>query len=151
VTRPTAPRGMLTLTLLLLPHLAGAQQSAHAVSLDAAMQRERRALRLLVGVERANITSATEAIPAGKDGFAPSEGEFRGVRTFGQQVKHLAATNDILAAAGLGREPSADAGGTNAPTRTVLIVEALIHAYDPYGQMGVYRRMNGVVPPASRK
>jgi hypothetical protein len=33
----------------------------------------------------------------------------------------------------------------------VRIGEALIHSYDPYGQMVVYLRMNGVVPPAARR
>jgi hypothetical protein len=35
-------------------------------------------------------------------------------------------------------------------TRLALTVEALIHAFDHYGQMVEYLRMNGVVPPASR-
>jgi hypothetical protein len=35
-------------------------------------------------------------------------------------------------------------------TRLGLAEEALIHAYDHYGQMVVYLRMNGIVPPASR-
>jgi hypothetical protein len=35
-------------------------------------------------------------------------------------------------------------------TRSALIVESLIHAFDHYGQMVEYLRMNGVVPPASR-
>jgi len=35
-------------------------------------------------------------------------------------------------------------------TRLALITEALLHAYDHYGQMVEYLRMNGVVPPASR-
>lgn len=35
-------------------------------------------------------------------------------------------------------------------TRLALVEEALIHAFDHYGQMVVYLRMNGVVPPASR-
>jgi hypothetical protein len=50
-------------------------------------------------------------MPADKYGFAPTDGEFKGVRTFGQQVKHLAATNHILAAAALGEHTPADAGG----------------------------------------
>jgi len=49
-------------------------------------------------------------MPAVKYSFAPTEGEFKGVRTFGQQVKHLAATNHILAAAALGDEMPADVG-----------------------------------------
>jgi hypothetical protein len=35
-------------------------------------------------------------------------------------------------------------------TRLALTVESLIHAFDHYGQMVEYLRMNGVVPPASR-
>ena len=35
-------------------------------------------------------------------------------------------------------------------TRLALTVEALIHAFDHYGQIVEYLRMNGVVPPASR-
>ena len=136
-------------------------------------------------------------MPAVKYSFAPEEGEFKGVRTFGQQVKHLAATNHILAAAALGEEPPADAGDEQGPesvrskpellaylndsfahlgraidsigekggteksspispmpakatTRLGLTAEALIHAFNHYGQMVVYLRMNGVVPPASR-
>jgi hypothetical protein len=56
------------------------------------------------------IVSAADAMPAVKYGFAPTDGEFKGVRTFGQQVKHLAAANHILAAAALGEESPADAG-----------------------------------------
>jgi hypothetical protein len=51
-----------------------------------------------------------DAMPAAKYGFAPRDGEFKGVRTFGQMVKHLAATNYILGAAALGEEPPTDAG-----------------------------------------
>jgi len=35
-------------------------------------------------------------------------------------------------------------------TRSALVVESLIHAFDHYGQIVEYLRMNGVVPPASR-
>lgn len=36
-------------------------------------------------------------------------------------------------------------------TRTALITEAMVHAYDHYGQIVEYLRMNGVIPPASRR
>jgi hypothetical protein len=36
-------------------------------------------------------------------------------------------------------------------TRVSLVAESLIHSYDYYGQMVVYLRMNGIVPPASRR
>ena len=160
-------------------------------------QRERHALQSLLKVVEKEIISAVDAMPADKFGFAPTDGEFKGVRTFGQMVKHFSATNNILAAAALGEEPPADAGDelgpenvrtkaeilaylkgsfvhldkaveaigqTNIPvnaspisplkrgevTRVALITETLLHAYDHYGQMVEYLRMNGVVPPASR-
>jgi DinB superfamily len=165
------------------------------VSLDP--QRERHALQSLLKVVEKEIISAADAMPADKFGFAPTDGEFKGVRTFGQLVKHFSATNHILAAAALGEEPPADAGDelgpknvrtkaeiltylnssfvhldkaveaigqTNIPvnaspisplkrgevTRLALITETLLHAYDHYGQMVEYLRMNGLVPPASR-
>lgn len=170
-----------------------ADQSAAA--LDA--QREKRALQVFLKLVQKIIVSAADAMPADKYGFAPTDGEFKGVRTFGQQVKHLAATNHILAAAALGEEPPADAGDEQGPetartkaeildylnasfahlaraidaigdqntpvnhspisplkaaetTRLALTVESLIHAFDHYGQMVEYLRMNGIVPPASR-
>jgi hypothetical protein len=143
------------------------------------------------------LMAAAEVMPADKYPFAPTSGEFTGVRTFGQQVKHLAATNFILGAAALGKEPPADAGDEMGPdsvrtkaeimhylqdsfaylhqaliaiddrntvvksspisplqggsaTGLGLVVEALIHAFDHYGQIVEYLRMNGIVPPASR-
>jgi uncharacterized damage-inducible protein DinB len=165
-----------------------------AAALDA--QREKRALQVFLRAVETPIVSAADAMPADKYGFAPTDGEFKGVRTFGQQVKHLAATNHILAAAALGEEPPANAGDETGPetvrtkaeileylkgsfahlgkaieaigdkneavkhspisplkatetTRLALTVEALIHAFNHYGQMVEYLRMNGVVPPAS--
>ena len=160
-------------------------------------QQEKHALQALLRIAEKEIIPAVEAMPADKFGFAPTDGEFKGVRTFGQIVKHLSATNYILAAAALGEQPPADAGDELGPetvrtkaeilnylngsfaqlyratetigqmipsvnaspisplkqgeiTRSALIVESLMHAYDHYGQMVEYLRMNGVVPPASR-
>jgi uncharacterized damage-inducible protein DinB len=167
----------------------------NAADLDA--EREKHALQVFLKLGQTLIVSAANAMPAAKYGFAPTDGEFKGVRTFGQQVKHLAATNHILAAAALGEEPPTGAGkemgpetvrtkaeildylngsfehlaraiaaigGKNAAvksspisplrgteaTRLALTVEAMIHAFDHYGQMVEYLRMNGVVPPARR-
>jgi uncharacterized damage-inducible protein DinB len=50
------------------------------------------------------------AMPEGKYGFAPTDGEFKGVRTFGQQLKHVAATNFIYASPILGEKPPVDVG-----------------------------------------
>ena len=78
-------------------------------------QREKRALEVLLKIVEKQIVPAVEAMPADKFGFAPTDGEFQGVRTFGQMVKHLAATNHILAAAALGEEPPPDAGDEVGP------------------------------------
>jgi hypothetical protein len=36
---------------------------------------------------------AADAMPEDKFGFAPTSGEFKGVRTYAQQIKHVAAVN----------------------------------------------------------
>ena len=58
-------------------------------SLDA--EREKHALQVLAKLTEKVIVSAADAMPADKYGFAPTDGEFKGVRTFGQMVKHLSA------------------------------------------------------------
>ncbi len=188
-----------TRRIVALAQTAMAAAKEHADSGAAALdaQREKRALQVFLKSVETQIVSTADAMPAVKYGFAPTDGEFKGVRTFGQQVKHLAATNHILAAAALGEEPPAEAGDEAGPdavrtkaeildylkasfthlgkaieaigdkneavksspisplkgpetTRLALTVEALIHAFNHYGQMVEYLRMNGVVPPASR-
>ena len=81
----------------------GQQRVDAKETLDA--EREKHALQVLAKLTEKVIVSAAEAMPADKYGFAPTDGEFKGVRTFGQMVKHLSATNYILAAAALGEEP----------------------------------------------
>src|SRR5215475_2602878 len=78
-------------------------------------RREKRAMQVFLKSVVKQIVSAAEAMPAVKYGFAPTDGEFQGVRSFGQQVKHLAATNHILAAAALGEEAPPDAGDEAGP------------------------------------
>ncbi len=173
------------------------QSEGQRLSIPLDAQREKQALRIFLKSVQDQIVSAAEAMPATKYEFSPTEGEFKGVRTFARQVRHLSATNHILAAAALGEEPPVDAGDENGPetvrtkaeildylqssfahlgkaidaigepnamvkatpisplpasktTRLALTVEAMIHAFDHYGQMVEYLRMNGVVPPASR-
>ncbi len=61
------------------------------------------------------LVPAVEAMPEDKFGFAPTNGEFKGVRTFAQQAKHVAAVNYIVAAAILGEKPPVDTGGEKGP------------------------------------
>jgi uncharacterized damage-inducible protein DinB len=129
-----------------------------------------------------------EAMPADKYDFAPTNGNFKGVRTFAQQVRHVIGANYAFFGNAASIKPDmpklADlktkdqlvkalkdsfafahqAAATLTPdnalesvkpmdgvgTRSGLMVFALVHANDHYGQLVEYLRMNGIVPPASR-
>lgn len=158
---------------------------------------------LLMAVERQfnsiekNIVSTAEAMPEDKFYFTPEElelkgAEFKGVRTFAGQVKHLATDNfaiwspltgdplrpDITDVNGpasiktkedivkylkesfaLGRKAIATLTNKNAMElvafrgnnlpRLDLAFYALTHSNEHYGQMVVYLRMCGLIPPAS--
>src|SRR5258708_3735826 len=98
-------------------------------------QREKRALQSLVKLAEKVIIPAVDAMPADKFGFAPTDGEFKGVRTFGQMVKHLSATNHILAAAALGEEPPADAGDEVGPEAVRTKAEILNYLNDSFAHL----------------
>jgi uncharacterized damage-inducible protein DinB len=70
--------------------------------------------RSVAGAER-EFVPAVEAMPEDKFAFAPSTGEFKGVRTFAQQAKHVAAVNYLVASAILGEKPPLELGGENGP------------------------------------
>lgn len=143
-------------------------------------------------VERSFIALA-DAMPENKWSFKPTQGEFKDVRTFAEQVKHVACANEAWAKKLRGEKPPArcDIGGPNpaktkaeimdylkesfrmmdagiADTNTGNLLQplkgpyggdnrlsvvsyALWHATDHYGQLVEYLRMNGLVPPASRR
>ncbi|MGA8868698.1 MAG: DinB family protein [Candidatus Sulfotelmatobacter sp.] len=141
------------------------------------------------------FVSAAEAMPEENFNYAPTAGEFKKVRTFAQQVRHVAAVNYILGAAILGEKPPVEIGGESGPasltakadivkylkasfeyahkaigtindknmlesvkspfgegTMTKMGLAGIVtsHGFDHYGQMAVYLRSNGIVPPASR-
>ncbi len=92
--------------------------SASTLSDTLPLAQDRANFRLMMtSAVRRNIVSAAEAMPADKYGFAPMVGEFQNVRTFSRQIRHLAATNFILAAAALGQDPPAEAGNERAGQR----------------------------------
>ena len=155
------------------------------------------------GFEEYQFRSAAEAMPAEKYSYRPAHGDYGGdypgygpqeLRTFGEQVKHVACANFAFAAELDGKTPPAacDTGGPSpAKTRDELIVYlrdsfkalkkslgaitkenmfqpiegpyagpntrlglaavCIWHVSDHYGQIAVYMRLNGLVPPASRK
>jgi hypothetical protein len=138
---------------------------------------------------------AAEAMPEDKFNFAPTNGAFKGVRTYAEQIKHVAAVNYELGAAILEEKPPVDINGESGPasitskadiikylkdsfkyvhkaiatinesnltgkvrspfgegkvTRLGIATSVSWHAYDHYGQMVEYLRMNGIIPPSSR-
>ena len=154
------------------------------------------------GYQEYQVRSAAEAMPEDKYGFRPAEGKFKNekpefgpaeVRTFAEQVKHVACANFAFAAELDGTKPpdACDKGGSSpaktkrelliylrdsfaaatkslaamneknmfdpiegpyaAPaTRLGLATTIIWHAADHYGQMALYLRLNGIVPPSSR-
>jgi uncharacterized damage-inducible protein DinB len=140
-----------------------------------------------------SFVSLAQAMPAEKYGFKPKNGEFKNVRAFGEQVKHVACGNFAFFNEIEKKEPPAgcETGGPNPArtkaelmrylresfgyaqsvlrtmtpanalepvggpyggesTRLGLTTLAVWHASDHYGQLVVYLRMNGIVPPASQ-
>ena len=152
-----------------------------------------------VSIVEREFVSVAEAMPEDKFNFSP-EGlnipgsDYKKVRTFGEQVKHVATTNFGLWAAVTGEKPPYDvsdgekgpdsvktkaeiikflkdsfAAGHRAaqsltpenssqtvttffgPTPRIFATTfAVAHAFDHYGQMVEYLRMNGIIPPPSR-
>lgn len=155
-----------------------------------------------LGFQEYQVRSAAEAMPEEKYGYRPAEGKFKNekpefgpaeVRTFAEQVKHIACANFGFAAELDGGKPpeGCDKGGPNpAKTKKELLIYLrdsfaavkksvgamdaknmfepiegpyagpntrlgmatviLWHAADHYGQIVLYLRLNGIVPPTSR-
>ena len=152
--------------------------------------------------EEYGFRSAAEAMPEDKWSYRPAAGMFKSekpefgpaeVRTFAEQVKHVACANFAFAAELDGTKPpeACDKGGPSpAKTRAELLtylrdsfttlnkslaaisaqnmydpiegpyagpntrlglgVTCVWHVADHYGQVVIYLRENGIVPPASR-
>src|SRR5260370_16382131 len=151
--------------------------------------------REITAIEK-QIVDIAEAMPEDKFNFSPEHlnipgSDYKGVRSFAGQVKHVAASNyfiwspltadklpeglkdgngpenlktkaDIIkflkdsfalghkAAATLTTENMLLTPEHSKSTRLRLATFGVAHAYDHYGQMVDYLRMNGIVPPAIR-
>jgi hypothetical protein len=173
------------LALSVFSAAASGQQSSIASAVD----------REISDVEK-QITDAAEAMPESRFSFSPENlhmqgGDYRGVRTFALQIRHIAASNYAIWSAVTGDRFPKDFYGGNGPenlttkaailkflkdsfalghkaasmltlenmlqppehsqsTRLHLAIFGVEHAYDHYGQIVEYLRMNGIVPPASR-
>jgi hypothetical protein len=156
-------------------------------------------LDFILDFQEKRLVDVAEAMPAQNYAFVPSGGVFKGVRSFAEQLKHIAADNYLLGAGILGekspRDVGTDEGGARAvqtkaeiiahvkdsfaymrraaaaiddakspiptppispwpegtATRLGVAIEDCVHSWDHYGQLVEYLRMNGIVPPASRR
>jgi uncharacterized damage-inducible protein DinB len=78
------------------------------------------------------FSSAAEAMPEDKFEFAPTNGEFKGVRTFGEQIKHVAAVNYIFGAAILSEKVPVDVGDESGPASVKTKAEILSYLKDSF-------------------
>jgi len=182
---------VVTMSLALLTTVALAQQNAPATpsappTVAAVLDRQ---LSLL---EKEMVPMGTD-MPDSKFNFVPSDGgDFKGVRGFGDQLKHAATVNYRISGAILKEKPPMPAdvaslkskdeivkflqdsfayahkafatitdknlveeipalSGNGTTTRLWLATLLIGHDRDHYGQLVVYLRMNGIIPPASRR
>ncbi len=85
----------------------------------------------LSNVER-DFVPAADAMPEDKYGFAPTNGEFKGVRTFAQQIKHVASVNYELGAALLEEKPPVDIGDEAGPASITSKADILKYLKDSF-------------------
>jgi hypothetical protein len=90
--------------------------------------------RTLNGIEH-EVVPAAEAIPEDKFNFAPTQGEFKGVRTFAQQVKHIAAVNYLLGSAILSEKSPVDIEGENGPAKITSKADAVKFLKDSFAYL----------------
>lgn len=108
--------------LFLNPYLVSAQINKNNRFISPA-----KAIDTLFWTVQHNVINTAEVMPADKYQFAPTDGEFKGVRTFGQQLKHLSATNFILGAAAMGEKPPASAGDEMGPDSVRTKAEIMVY------------------------
>lgn len=177
--------------LLMAVPACAAAQAAPAKPAPGSVQAPAKVYGRLLGLLEMEFVSAAEAMPEDKFDFSPpaTAGDFKGVRTFGEEVKHVAGSNyyffNTTGASEAELKAKEDAIGklktkaeivqalkdsfTQAQAYTAAITPenafvelgsggtrvgmasfGMAHMMDHYGQMVVYLRMNGIIPPASR-
>ena len=116
-----------------------------AVNLDAqtvtAHRSNAQIVEFVIGIQEKAVLAIAEAMPAEKYSFAPGAkmGEFRGVRTFGEQLRHIAVDNYFFAAVILGEKPAADLGNLeaneNGPAAVVSKADVIAYVKNSFAQM----------------
>jgi hypothetical protein len=86
-------------------------------------------LNMLYGIVEQQVVSAAEAMPEDKYSFAPTNGEFKGVRTFAEQVKHIGFANHLFFGPLMGETIDAKSIEENANGPAALKTKAEIVQY----------------------
>jgi hypothetical protein len=97
--------------------------------------------RSLSNVEH-EVVPAAEAMPEDKFNFAPTQGEFKTVRTFAQQVKHIAAANYLLGSGILAEKPPLDLEGENGPAKITSKADVIQFLKDSFTYL--HKAMNSI-------
>ena len=88
-----------------------------------------------VGQVEGEFLPAADAMPEDKYSFAPTNGEFKGVRTFAQQVKHVSAVNYMIGATILEQKPPVELGGENGPDSISSKADIMKFAKDSFAYL----------------
>ncbi|MHB1675510.1 MAG: DinB family protein [Acidobacteriaceae bacterium] len=75
----------------------------------------------LLSMVEGEMVPLVEAMPADKFNFAPTNGNFKGVRTFGQQVQHVTTTNYYMFGAAASIQPPDMQAVKNMKTKAQLV------------------------------
>src|SRR5499427_5161871 len=97
-----ATQGMLCALLMAIASMAVAQANKEPQTVAKVLDGQ-------ISMVEKEFVPAAEAMPEDKYSFAPTNGEFKGVRTFAQQAKHIATVNNRFFNAILG-QPAATPG-----------------------------------------
>lgn len=92
-------------------------------------------LQMQLAIVERETVSIAEAMPEDKYNFAPTNGNFAGVRTFAQQVKHIATTNDRIFDSILGNTPPAapdESIASNGPDSIATKAQIVQYLKDSY-------------------
>ena len=89
-------------------------------------------LQQQLSIAEGRVVPAAEALPAERYGFAPTQGEFEGVRTFLEQVKHVAAVNYLILSWVRGTPPPAHVNDGRGPDSITSKLDAMRYLEDSY-------------------
>ena len=93
------------------------------------------ALEFSLMIVEHDFVPAADAMPADKYDFAPTNGEFKGVRTFAQEVKHVASANYFFGSVITGEKLPAGMGGENGPDTLKTKAEIMKYLNDSFAYL----------------